>query len=152
MLNRLSDLFMPKTNPAEQRTGITAPMAACVVLLEAAHADDEFSAEEQEHISSLLQDRFNLSTGEVQQLMADAAAARGQSSDLWRFTRRINETFSNQEKCHLLEQVWQVLYSDRYLHGHEDHLAHKLRDLLNLSQPDLIAAKLRVLDEIRGEG
>lgn len=152
MLRRLSDLFMSKAGPSEQRTGITAPVAACVVLLEAAHADDEFTAEEQQHIAGLLQDRFGLSAEEVPQLMADAAAARAQSSDLWRFTRRINETFSNQEKCRLLEEVWRVLYTDRYLHGHEDHLAHKLRDLLNLSQPDLIAAKLRVLDEIRGEG
>ena len=43
-----------------------------------------------------------------------------------------------------------IFYSDKHLDGHEDHLAAKLRNLLNLSHPVMIEAKMRVLAEIRG--
>jgi uncharacterized tellurite resistance protein B-like protein len=42
-----------------------------------------------------------------------------------------------------------VIYADGSLTAHEDHIAHKLARLLNLTHPELIQAKVQVLDELR---
>ena len=94
--------------------------------------------------------RFDLSAEEATDLLDEAIDARDNSTDLFRFTREINEAYSPEEKLVILEEVWRIFYSDGTLDGHEDHLAHKLRDLLNLNQKQLIDVKMRVLKEIRG--
>ncbi|MBW7865764.1 MAG: TerB family tellurite resistance protein, partial [Candidatus Hydrogenedentes bacterium] len=45
--------------------------------------------------------------------------------------------------------LWRVINADGSLDAHEDHLAHKLMDLLRLNHKQFIEAKLRV---VRGEG
>jgi uncharacterized tellurite resistance protein B-like protein len=125
-------------------------LATCVLLLEAAHADNDFTDSERAHILSVLKDRFRLSADDAEELLAVASAEREGSSDLFQYTRTINEAFSVEEKIQIVEEVWRIFLSDHNLDGHEDHLAKKLRNLLNLNHPTMIEAKVRVLNEIRG--
>ncbi len=150
MLNRIIAMFQGTAAPtlAQTHTNRVA-LATCVVLLEAARIDDEFTASERRHILEVLQARFALPEDEAEELLRDAQQARDQSNDLWRFTNRINTEFPVPEKIAILEEVWRILYSDGVLRGHEDHLVHKLQQLLNLNHPQLIAAKMKVLGEIR---
>lgn len=151
MLKRFLDILTkpPPTAPREDRVN-SVPIALCVVLLEAAMADNEFTEEERAHITDVMQRRFALSVDEAQELVNAAAAVRDESMDLWQFTHAINENFSPAEKVAFLEDVWRIIYSDGTLAGHEDYLAHKLRKLFNLNHKLFIDAKLKVLDEIRG--
>ena len=150
MLNWIAEIFSPQTSPAPQSTQERIPLATCVVLLEAARADDEFTDEERAHILTTMQERFKLSESEAQDLLEQAQVASDQSSDLWHFTHIINEAFSPEDKILILEEVWRLFYSDGSLDGHEDHLAHQLQNLLNLNHKQLIQAKMTVLEEIRG--
>jgi uncharacterized tellurite resistance protein B-like protein len=127
------------------------PLAICVVLLSAARADEEFAPEEREQILRVLRERFELDTEGAETLLAEAEEAEEKSGDLWRFTHEINRACDNTEKKQILEEVWRIIYSDGALAGHEDYLAHKLRDLFNLDQQQLIEAKMTVLREVRGE-
>ena len=151
MLRRFAEVLLgrgstPETTAAPDRVAL----ATCVVLLEAALVDDDFTDDERRHILGVLRARFDLTDAEAAELMHDALTARDGSSDLWHFTRAVNDAFPPEEKIRILEEVWRIFYSDGSLTGHEDHLAHKLRDLLNLNQKQLIDAKLRVLEEVRG--
>ncbi|NIA13626.1 MAG: hypothetical protein GWP08_06050 [Nitrospiraceae bacterium] len=126
-------------------------LAACAILLEIAHADDQFAPAEREHILQTLCQRFDLSHAEAEELMEASSVKREASVDLWHFTRAINESCSREEKIGFMEEVWRVIYADGTLDAHEDYLVHKLAKLLNLAHPDLIDAKMRVLSEIRGQ-
>ena len=126
-------------------------LATCVVLVEAARADDDFTDVERRYIVDVLVSRFDLTQSEAQELIKEAVAVREASPDLWHFTHQLNEEFSREDKMLVMEEAWRLFYSDGILEGHEDHLAHKLRDLLNLSQRELIGAKMKVLKEVRGE-
>ncbi|MFP4502258.1 MAG: TerB family tellurite resistance protein [Candidatus Hydrogenedentota bacterium] len=150
MLKRFLDILTkpPAPAPREDRMN-SVPIAVCVVLLEAAMADNEFTEEEHGYITEVMQRRFALSADEAQELVSTAAVVRDDSRDLWQFTHAINENFSPAEKVALLEDVWRIIYSDGTLAGHEDYLAHKLRKLFNLNHKLFINAKLKVLDEIR---
>jgi uncharacterized tellurite resistance protein B-like protein len=119
-------------------------VAVCVLLLEAAHADADFSAAERELVGTLLGERFSLAGPEVRELMTLAEAERARSTDLYGFTRLIAQTYDDAGKFTLLELLWRVIYSDERLEAHEDALMHKLAHLLGLHHADLIALKLRV--------
>lgn len=150
MLKRFASLF--GGGPAAPVTAApdTVHMATCVLMLEAARADNDFSDDERRHILSVLHQRFELTPEEAEELLEQAMTVHDESTSLHQFTREINTAFSVAEKVRIVEEIWRIFYADKYLDGHEDHLAAKLRNLLNLSHPVMIDAKMRVLAEIRG--
>lgn len=151
MLKRFADILLAKpgvsaqTNPRER-----VALATCALLLEAAHADDDFTDAERAHIVDVLESRYDLSREEAEELLQEANAALAESHDLWRFTNAINEAYTPAEKIEVVEETWRIFYSDGSLDGHEDHLAHKLRNLLNLDHRQMIDAKMKILQEVRG--
>ena len=156
MLDRFKEIFagtrppaLPDTPPVDTRQE-RLKLATCVVLIEVASADDEFSAEERDHILTALAERFSLSSAEAEELLSVASRKREESVDLWQFTHQINELCKPEEKIEIIEEVWRVICADHAMDGHEDHLAHKLAKLFNLTHRQLIDAKVKVLDEYRG--
>jgi len=132
---------------SEDRTGeqnLEGPVAACALLLEMAHVDGEFNESERESIVSILKRDFNLSDEYAEKIIKTAQAEIKGSIDLWRFTHLINDNYSVNEKIHLIEMVWKVAFTDTRLDKHEDHLVHRVAELLNLDHKQLIDAKLRV--------
>ena len=150
MLGRIKDLLSPEKAEEEVRPE-QVQVATCAILLEAAHADDEFSDDERTHIIDVLRRQFNMSTSDAHDLIEEAMAEREHATDMWRFTHLINEGFPKAEKLRIVEEVWRVVYADGVLDGHEDYLMHKLRRLLNLAHSELIGAKMKVLEELRGD-
>lgn len=121
-------------------------LAAGVLLLEAAHIDNECTVEEMEHVVQTLQAKFDLSADCVAELLELAHLERQEAIDLWQFTNRVNQNFSKDEKLAIMEDVWRVIFMDGRLDEHEDHFAHKLANLLRLSHKEMIDAKLRARD------
>ena len=123
-------------------------VAAGVLLLEAAHIDNECTAEEMEHIVATLRDKFNLSDSCVADLLELAHDGRKQAVDLWQFTNHINQHFSVAEKLEVMEDVWRIILLDGHLEKHEDHYAHKLANLLRLGHKQMIDAKLKAREQV----
>jgi uncharacterized tellurite resistance protein B-like protein len=123
-------------------------VAAGVLLLEAAHIDDDCTEEEMEHVVATLRDKFALSDEYVADLLRLAHAGREQSVDLWEFTNHINRHFSKVEKLAVMEDVWRIILLDGQLEKHEDHYAHKLANLLRLSHEEMISAKLKAREQV----
>jgi len=124
-------------------------VATCVLALEIAYTDGEFSPEEREHIVSGVCKHFELSAGEAEDLIQASVAVKSKAVDLWKFTNHVNNACSPSEKAAIVETLWRIIYADGTLDAHEDHLIHKLGRLLNIDHPTLIRLKLRVLGEIR---
>jgi len=122
-------------------------VATCVILLEAATADSNFSPEEQEKIIEILKSRFQMTYESVKELIDKSTSKREDSIDLWYFTNLINETLDNDEKYNLMELVWEVIYSDGTLDKFENYIAHKLLNMLNLDHSRFIELKMKVKSE-----
>jgi len=127
---------------------LTAHLALTILLLDAAYADGECSEEEKEHLVTTLVTNFGISRQEVDTLFADRDKERKKHVNLFRYTRIINENFSGKQKIDIMESVWRIILLDDHLEAHEDHFAHKLANLLNLSHSDLIDAKLRARKQL----
>jgi uncharacterized tellurite resistance protein B-like protein len=147
MLDLVKRYFTKNTNNRPASTSHEDPrrimVATCALLLEIAAIDGEFSADEQEVILSILKKEYSLSENEAASLIDTAQAQREHSIDLWRFTKLINQNYSEEERIRVIELVWKVIYADGRLEGHEDHLVHGIANLLRLSHSQLIEAKLR---------
>jgi uncharacterized tellurite resistance protein B-like protein len=89
MLNRIKSLLGggPANEPALEQERIQ--LATCVVLLEMAHADEEFHAMEETLVRDLLQRKFAISDQDVSELVEFAQARRQESLDIFQFTRLI---------------------------------------------------------------
>ncbi len=127
----------------EQDESERVQMATCVILLEVAKSDDEFSSIEKATIEAIFKKDFDISDEAAAEMMEIAKKKREESVDLWEFTHIINENYSKEEKKKIVEAAWKVIYADEKLHRYEDHFVHKLSKLLRLRHSDLIEAKLK---------
>lgn len=123
-------------------------LAACALMLELAHADGEFSAEERQHIESTLIRHFGLDETTGAELMRLAEMERAQSLDHFQFTRLIAAEFDLGQKMVLAEVMWGVILADGRLSDHETHLVRKLASLMNL-EPACLAQARRAASEKR---
>jgi uncharacterized tellurite resistance protein B-like protein len=149
VLDRLKNYFQEQIAPeaAALDPDHRLQIATCALLLEAAHADDDFDDEERVLIRSLLQERFALSEAQARELIDLSEQQRQESTDLYQFTRLISARFDRRQKLVILEQLWRVVYSDGRLEAHEDALLHKFANLFGLRHDELIAVKLKVKRE-----
>ena len=103
-------------------------LAACVLLLEIAHADGEFSDAERQHLEQVLDRHFGL----------PAASA---SVDHFSFTQQIRRDYDLGQKMVLAEVMWGLVLADGSVNDHEHYLTRKISNLLDLEPAYLSAAK-----------
>lgn len=137
-----------KKEPSAGDRELKLKVSTCVILLEAATADSNFSAQEQEKIIQILKSKFQMDDRSVKELIDKSTAERENSTDLWYFTNLINENLDNEEKYNLMELVWEVIYSDGTLDKFENYIAHKLLSMLNLEHSRFIELKTKVKSEV----
>ncbi len=127
---------------------IDAHLALTVLLLEAAYADGQCSADEKRHLVETLVTKFGISRKEIDTLLADRNKGQRDYVDLFAYTQFINKNFSEEQKIELMESVWRIILLDNHLEAHEDHFAHKLANLLGLNHKELIDAKLKARKQL----
>ncbi|MEE4263654.1 MAG: TerB family tellurite resistance protein [Desulfobacteraceae bacterium] len=120
-------------------------VATCALFLEMARIDEKFTAEEMDTVLSIMKEKYGLSGEHADALVAEADRELEDSVDLWQFARLINENYSIDEKMEIIETLWQMVYVDGKMDEYEHYLMGKLKNLLRLSQDQLIDAKLKVL-------
>jgi uncharacterized tellurite resistance protein B-like protein len=151
MFSALTRFFEDKMAPTDS-TQAEDPLrvATCALLLEAAHADSDFSDEECETISTMVGRRFKLSPEDSKTLLEIADQQRRQQTDMYGFARLVNDNYAHPRKLAILEMLWEVVYSDGILEAHEDALMHKMGTLLGVRHEDLMAVKLRIKKSLDG--
>ena len=121
------------------------PLAACALLLELAHADDEFSDDERHHIEEALTRHFALPLETARELMELAEAERRRAVDFYQFTSLITQRYDEGQRMVLAEVMWRVVYADGELAKHESYLMRKLSNLLDLKPGYLAEARKRAM-------
>lgn len=116
-------------------------LAACALLLELAHADNEFSVEERRHIERTVGTHLALDEAEVAEVMRLAEAERAESLDHFQFTRIVAAEYDLGQKMVLAELMWGVILADGRLSDHETHLVRKMASLMQLEPGYLAQAR-----------
>lgn len=150
MLGMFKKLFEGSVSNKGEDKAERLRTATCVLLLEAATADETFSEVEQKKVVEILKSRFVMTDEVVKELIDESRSARRNEADIWYFTNLINQNMSNEEKYDLMREVWEVIYSDGTLGEFENYVAQKVYRMLNIDHSKFIELKLRVRNEVRG--
>jgi uncharacterized tellurite resistance protein B-like protein len=148
MIDRIKTLLLGSDHKEMARTlgGETERRTAVAALLvETALMDDCFDADERAKIAELLEARFGLSGAETENLMETAGQRVADSSQLFGFTRVVNEGFAQEERVELMEMLWQVVYADGRLDDYEANLMRRISGLIHVSDRDSGMARKRAL-------
>ena len=135
---------MAPESPEEEVGEQDVRLAACVLLIEIAHADEDFTEDERQHLSSAVRRQYGLDEDEADQLLELAEQARASAVDLWQFTRLIKQNYSLGQKMVLAEVMWGLVYSDGELSSHEESLMRRVCHLLDLAPGYLADVRKRV--------
>ena len=148
MLDALKSLFAkhpapPSADASPRHSGLE--VAACALLLEIAHADQEFTEEERRHVEEIVTRHFDLDAESTRELMAVADEARRQAFDLHQFTAVVSRHYDEGQRMVLAELLWRIVYADGTLSEHESSLARKMANLLELRPGYLAEARRRAV-------
>ena len=153
MLKAIQDFFNKKIEPQTEAAGAddqgqelahdAVAIAACALMLELAHADDEFTDDERKHIEEAVTRHFDVPAETASELIALADEERRRAVDLYQFTSLIASRFDEGQRMVLAEVMWRIVYSDGELAKHEHYLMHKVSNLLDLKPGYLSEAKKR---------
>ena len=141
MLTSIKSFFhsaMFPDSPSPQLRSRDTRMAACALLLELAHADDDFTHAERVHLTAAVRRQFGLDAAQADELVALAEKERQDAVDLWQFTSLIKEHYSRGQKMVLVEVMWGLVYADGEMAAKEDLLMRKICNLLDI-EPGYLA-------------
>lgn len=149
MFKSMQGFFDNRGRSGPQDEARRLQVATCALLLEAAQADRDFSAQERDKIAGIVAARFGLAAADATELLDLAERERSGSDDLYQFARLINDHFTHPRKLAIAELLWEVVYSDDVLAAQEDALMHKLGTILGLRHQELMALKVKVKNSRR---
>ena len=142
ILEALKNLFEDKTTLKETAEDEGLGIAAGVLMLEIARADDEIDDLEKEVVIEGVKNILHKTNHEINEIFNKVIAVVEESVSFFEFTSLINDSCSRKEKYDLLVILWKVAYADGQLDKYEEYYIRKIKDLLYLSQSDFIKAKL----------
>ena len=149
MLTKISSFFQSLANDltensAEQNSEeVTIEVACAVLLCEVMRADGHFDQQEQAKLALLLVEQFNLNEDEIKQIIDQALIQSEQATDFYRYTSKINEHFTIEQRITVVKQLWNMAYADGELASIEEHVIRKIADLLHLRHGEYIQTKPR---------
>lgn len=146
MFDRFLSFFEDRRTASEGHEGHTPDefhLAAAVLLVYAASVDGEFDRAERDRIEWLCEHRFELAAEEAHALIEAAEREAGEAVQLLRFTRTIKDGFSYEERVHLVEMLWEVVYADRVVEAHEAQLMRRIAGLIYVDDRDSGIARSR---------
>ncbi len=127
-------------------------LASAALLVEAANMDGHFDEAERLTIRALLKSRFDLDDGVAAELVEEGCRASATSTQLYGFTRMINDSLEPEERATILEMLWEVAYADGEVHPYESNLVRRVAGLLHVTDRDSGAARKRVVQRLQAGG
>ncbi len=118
-------------------------LATAVLLVEVMRADASFNERECAAVQAALVEKFALAPDEAERLVELATATAREATDLFSFTSRLNDSFSDAQKLRIVELMWSVAYADGHLADHERHVMWRVADLLHVPQGAYVLARQR---------
>ncbi len=149
MLTKISSFFQSLANDLTESSAgqnseeVTIEVACAVLLCEVMRADGHFDQQEQAKLALLLVEQFNLNEDEVKQIIDQALIQSEQATDFYRYTSKINEHFTIEQRITVVKQLWNMAYADGELASIEEHVIRKIADLLHLRHGEYIQTKPR---------
>jgi uncharacterized tellurite resistance protein B-like protein len=148
MIRTIREFFSVRIE-GETRAERSIELATAALLIEVSRADFEVSEEERRAIQDQVRASFGLEEGDTREIVALAEEEVSRSVSLYEFTRLVDQTFSPEQKRHVIGLLWGVALSDQRLEVREEHLIRKIASLLHVPHQAFIEEKIAARDRRR---
>ena len=118
-------------------------LAAAVLMVEVARMDETIDPEERGRILELVKWKFDLTEAEAGSLLAEAEKITEGPAHWHRFAAALRDAMEPPERLQIVNLLWDIVYADGQLHHLETSLMRRVAALLNVSDADSGAARLR---------
>lgn len=119
-------------------------LALAALLMEVSRADHDKDSTERRAILDILNEQFEFSAEELDNLLQIADDATEESHDLYSFTSIVNKHYNYDQKLMVIRLLWQVAYADGTLEAIEDHMIRRIAGLLHVDHQDFVQARITV--------
>ncbi len=148
MLNRIKSLLSNRDKVEEGIDAQQIAVAAGVLLIEIARADDDIADDEIDIAVNHLEHSFQDNSFKIDDVFKETIKDKSEDAiSLFEFTDLINKEWDKEKKIKLLQALWEVANADNQIDKYEEYYIRKIKDLLYLSDNDFIKAKIKVLDD-----
>lgn len=122
----------------EEKSGYDPLTVACMLAHEVARSDGNVSESELNSIKELILLNNRDDSDEILKKVSDFSNT---NSSFYDFVKKINETFTNQEKENLISVLWDVSFADGVLETHEERLIRRIADLIHVKDVRVLKLK-----------
>jgi len=119
-------------------------VATAALLTEMMRADSEITEDERRMVMKTIRTRFHLTEDESGALLQLAEEKIRKATGYYEFTSLINKGFTYEQKVKVIENLWEIAFTDKYVDKHEEHMVRKIANLIYVEHKDFIDSKLRV--------
>ncbi len=137
-----SIVAMIKGSPTEPPNPHQLEIATAALFAEVVKADNQSDEREIATLRQLINDHFDLSEEELNNVVSVADVRSEEAVDLVQFTQALNDGMSAENKEDIMLALWRVAYADNTLDPHEEHIIRKIADLLYIPHSRFIKTKL----------
>lgn len=117
-------------------------MATAILLVNVMRADHDVDEAERCEVVAGLARAFDLDAAAAEALAADAEREADTAISIHPLTRLLNDELDVQQRTHIVELMWRVVYADGRKDPHEELLVRRVADLLYVPHRDFINARL----------
>ena len=118
-------------------------LAAAALMFAVMDSDGYRDAAELEALETTLASYFGIEGEALQELVWKGEAAEAEAVDFYQFTRVLVK-LPEEERLHLLELLFEIVYADGELHELEDNMVWRIAELLGISSRERIELRRKV--------
>jgi uncharacterized tellurite resistance protein B-like protein len=123
-------------------------IAVTALLIRVATVHHDLTGRRRGKLAAILRSYYGLDDSAVVRLISDSEAVSGTAVDLYRFTRKLNETLDDGGRRRVVQMMWEIVYADRSVNEFEENIIWRAADLLGVSSRQRVEHRRRIAANI----
>ena len=139
MLQFIKNIFKKKDSIThEEKNEYDSLTIACMLAHEVARSDGDISESELNSIKEVI---ILNNRNDYEEILKKISEFSNENNSFYDFVKKINESFSNEEKENLISILWDVAFADGILEVHEERLIRRVADLIFIKNVRVLKLK-----------
>jgi uncharacterized tellurite resistance protein B-like protein len=119
-------------------------IAVAALLIRVATVHHDLTERRRAKLRAILKSYYGLDDILAAQLIVDAETVARTAVDLYRFTRKLNESFDDEGRRRVVQMMWEIVYADRTVNEFEENIIWRGADLLGVSTRQRVELRQRI--------
>ena len=125
----------------QKETKTSQSVALATLFIQLAKVDNDFSDEEYQLISSILEKRYGVTKGETDAIIKEAEIMESEASDTMQITREVKNIIPYEDRLEILRDLWIIIMADNHRTNEENNFRRLVTKLLGMS--DKLSGQIR---------